>query len=153
MLFREYGAFIGDYSYLLYQVVMPEFCSRLSIHKENGLDFPLAFAVQKNSKWKHVISEKMREMEEDGSLQEIRNKWFFLPQCYFNLAQANEFPWEYIGGMLLAVGVFVLVSIVIVFMETCYTRKQAKTSIFHGMFSMPLPAQPSHVVVINRGES
>lgn len=151
---RKFGAFIGDYTYLLYSIVTPQFCSTLTIHKENSLDFPLAFAVQKGSRWKYIISEKMRAMQEEGSLQEIKNKWFFLPKCFQNTAKANRFPWEYIGGMLSAVGFFVLVSIVVVAIETFYTKRKSKTSIFHGIFTLPEPAAlSSHVMVIGSKES
>ena len=97
----------------------------------------------------------MRAMEEEGSLQEIKSKWFFLPKCFQNTAKANRFPWEYIGGMLSAVGIFVLISIVVVAIETFYTkRKSSKTSIFNGIFTIPEPAAPSnHVMVIGSKES
>ena len=151
--FRKFGAFVGDYAYLLYKIVTPEFCSTLTIHKESSLDFPLAFAVQKKSKWKNIVSEKMRTMEEEGSLQEITNKWFFLPKCFQNTAQANEFPWEYIGGMLVAMGAFVLLSVFVVALETFYTRRKSKTSIFHGIFSVQQPTTSTTQVIVICKES
>lgn len=96
----------------------------------------------------------MRAMEEEGSLQEIKSKWFFLPKCFQNTAKANRFPWEYIGGMLSAVGIFVLISIVVVAIETFYTKRKSKTGIFQGIFTLPQPTAPSsHVMVIGGKES
>jgi len=114
---------------MLYRLATPKFCSTLTITKENSLDFPLGFAVQKNSKWKYLVSESLHDLEDRGILREIINKWFFLPSCLQNSAQAYKFPWEYIGGMALAVGVFVIVSIVIVCIETIHTRRKLKKGV------------------------
>ncbi|XP_066931697.1 glutamate receptor ionotropic, NMDA 3A-like [Clytia hemisphaerica] len=135
-----FDAFVGDYVYLLYRLVTPKYCSVLSIHKESSLDFPLGFAVQKNSKWNKLISGKIRELHENGLLDRIVNKWFFLPKCLQDSLQAYKFPWEYIGGMLVAVAFVVLISIAVVCLETIYTRRKSKKTFghigyeFHGIF-------------------
>lgn len=121
--FRELDAYIGEYIYLLHILLKPKFCSVLTITKES-VDFPLAFAVAKNSPWKEKISREIRYLKETGFVDKTISKWYFQAECINSKSEVHEFPWQYIGGMFVAVGCVALLSVFIACGEMFHAKSK-----------------------------
>lgn len=118
-------------------LLRPEFCSSLTMKKERAIESPLAFAVKKNSPWKSRISREIRILKDEGFVNAVTEKWFYKPECSLSSTQAHEFPWQYIGGMITAVGCVALLSVMVVCWETFHTKRKRFVSSEKSLTCMP----------------
>lgn len=57
-------------------------------------------------------------------IDNIKQKWIYIPSCNVYNAEDSRFTWMYFGGMLLIIGFAVVVCIVILLIENFYVYIQ-----------------------------
>ena len=122
VVFSKLKTFIGDYVFLKYRLAHPKYCATMKLYGQHLLQTPVAFAVQKKSKWNDLLSRSILKFRSTSEIGTLIKKWFYLPNCSGNMNKAAKFPWKYIGGMIVAVSCFVVVSAIVVLLETHYTN-------------------------------
>ena len=91
------------------------------MYSEMRRETSIAFAFRKGFNYSEQISNSLIAFRELGIIDEIVNKWIYIPYCSKYESEDQRFPWFYFGGILLLIVVSFVVSIAVNLIENLYT--------------------------------
>ncbi|XP_066929831.1 glutamate receptor ionotropic, NMDA 2C-like [Clytia hemisphaerica] len=122
----QLDAFIAEYSGLsTMQGTSPSYCEKI-ILKEESFATPGSFATQRNSHLNQIFSKAIRHLKDTGVISQLLDKWMKTCPHDSDAPKAFQFEFEYAGGMVILVGIFLLIALVVFILETIYVHWRTK---------------------------
>ena len=122
--FRELDGFIEDAWYIGIELSKKsDYCDKIVI-KHDTLAVAPAFGIRKNYKLANMFSKAIRALKNKNIFQQIDDKW--VKKCPAAKPKAFQFEFEYAGGMVILVGIFLLIALVVFILETIYVHWRTK---------------------------
>ncbi|XP_066929820.1 probable glutamate receptor [Clytia hemisphaerica] len=123
----ELDAFIEEYYPLsVQQSKKREYCENIII-KQEELVIPNAFGTQRKSPLTHIFSKAIRDLKDKKFVEILFEKW--IKTCSETELKAFQFEFEYAGGMVILVGIFLLIALVVFILETIYVHWRTKNGV------------------------
>ncbi|XP_066929821.1 glutamate receptor ionotropic, NMDA 3A-like [Clytia hemisphaerica] len=121
---EELDGFIEDAWYIGIELSKrSEFCDKIVI-KHDTLAVAPAFGIRKDYKLANMFSKEIRALKNKNIFQQIDDKW--VKKCPATKPKAFQFEFEYAGGMVILVGIFLLIALVVFILETIYVHWRTK---------------------------
>lgn len=98
------------------------YCKDIQILVDHHSQFQLSFALRKGYFLSQEISNSVFKMIENGAVDELIERWFYIPNCKAHDHQ--NFPLTYFGGLITIIGICLVINIFINLLENYYTYKK-----------------------------
>ena len=99
------------------------YCDNIKVF-EDEMIVPNSLATRKGSKLNAIVSAAIRDIKSQDGLKTMEKKWF--RKCSGNPINFYAFTAEYAGGLVVAMGAFILIALVVLIFETLYVHRRTK---------------------------
>ena len=120
--YSKLDAYIADGITLQTIMTQSKDCHTLRIYIDNSTQTDVSFVYRKDLGIGALISQTILDIRESGELQNIYERWIYMPKCLTQNAEFSQFDVEYFGGIIFICGILLIVSIFLIVCENFYTH-------------------------------
>ena len=94
-------------------------CDKVAIYEENLGQHELTFAYAKEFSYGKQIADTLQRTKDREKIKPIRKKWIQDSFCFTEVV-SQQFEWEYFSGILVIMGIALMLSILVLLVESIY---------------------------------